>query len=297
MKLSLDALRVLDAIDRFGSYAAAAEKLFKVPSTLTYTMQKLEDDLGVPLFRKDGRRQALTPAGAELLKRGRELLDAAAQLEFRVKRIASGWESELTLAVEGVIPEDWVLDTIGEFQTTFPDAPTRLRLRAEHLSGAWDALLARRADLVVGAPGDGPAGGGYVSEVLGEVPFDFAVAPDHPLATCPEPLGEDELRPFPVIAVADTTRDLPARTYGILSGQHVLTVADQHQKRHAHRRGLGVGSLPRWLIADDVAHGRLVVRRTDPDAGVAVAHLAWRRDHKGKALHWFRERLLATWPL
>ena len=77
LKLSIEALEVIDAIARKGSFAAAAEALYRVPSALTYTVQKLESDLGVQLFDRSGHRATLTEAGAELLKEGRYLLEAA----------------------------------------------------------------------------------------------------------------------------------------------------------------------------------------------------------------------------
>lgn len=48
--LTLEALRVMDAIDRRGSFAAAADELGRVPSALSYTMQKLEEELDVVLL-------------------------------------------------------------------------------------------------------------------------------------------------------------------------------------------------------------------------------------------------------
>lgn len=52
--LTLEALRVMDAIDRRGSFAAAADELGRVPSALSYTMQKLEEELDVVLFDRSG---------------------------------------------------------------------------------------------------------------------------------------------------------------------------------------------------------------------------------------------------
>ena len=98
MRLSLDALLVIDAIDRKGSFAAAAHELHRVPSAVTYTVQKLEQDLDVLLFDRRGHRAKLTPAGHELLNEGRHLLHAAVDLESRVKRVATGWEAELRMA-------------------------------------------------------------------------------------------------------------------------------------------------------------------------------------------------------
>ena len=59
MRLSLDALLVIDAIDRKGSFAAAAHELHRVPSAVTYTVQKLEEDLDVLLFDRRGHRDDL----------------------------------------------------------------------------------------------------------------------------------------------------------------------------------------------------------------------------------------------
>ena len=92
-KLTLESIEVLDAIARKGSFAAAAESLFRVPSAITYTVRKLEEDLGVSLFNRTGHRATLTDAGAELLQEGRHLLQAANELEARVNLIETGIES------------------------------------------------------------------------------------------------------------------------------------------------------------------------------------------------------------
>lgn len=73
MKLSFEALEALDAIDRTGTFAEAAELLHRVPSALTYLVQKLESDLGVMLFDRSGRRAKLTHAGRIVVEEGRRL--------------------------------------------------------------------------------------------------------------------------------------------------------------------------------------------------------------------------------
>src|SRR6476619_5683108 len=102
LKLSLEALQIVDAIDRRGSFAKAAQELHKVPSTISYTVAKLEEDLGLQVFERHGPRIVLTPAGRELLKEGRYLLKAALDLEQRVKRVASGWETELAIGMDSM---------------------------------------------------------------------------------------------------------------------------------------------------------------------------------------------------
>jgi DNA-binding transcriptional LysR family regulator len=288
LKLSLDALQVLDAIDRRGSFAAAANELHRVPSALTYTVQKLEQDLDVLLFDRRGHRAVLTPAGRELLEQGRHLLRAAGELECRVKRLATGWETELRIALENIIPAERIFPLLAEFYRE--QSGTRVRLAYEVL-GAWDALLSNRADLVIGASGDGPAGGGYATRPLGEMRFVFAVAPSHPLAALPEPLRREDILRHRAVAIGDTSRNLPPRSVGLLTGQDVLTVPDVRAKVAAQVAGLGCGHLPLFAAMVEVGARRLVIKETEePPPGGRLVY-AWRPEEKGKALRWFLKRL------
>lgn len=289
MKLSLDALFVIDAIDRKGSFAAAAHELHRVPSAITYTVQKLEDDLAVALFDRRGHRAKLTDAGRELLTEGRHLLHAAGDLEARIKRVATGWEAELRIAYDGILPAAAMLQLAQDFYPQ--NAATRLRFTAEVLGGCWDALVSGRADLAIGASGEGPAGGGYQTRPLGEIDWVFAVAPSHPLATAAEPLTRSDILAHRAIVVADSSRNLPPRTTGLLSGQDTLTIADAAAKLEAQAMGLGVGYLPQCLATAAAARGALVIRQTEEPKISQMLFLAWRTAHRGKALKWFVDQV------
>ncbi len=289
MLISLDALQVLDAIDTRGSFASAADALHRVPSALTHAIRKLEDDLAVTLFVRQGRRAVLTPAGRLLLEEGRHLLGAAGELECRVKRIATGWEHELRIAVEAVLDLDALWPLVADFYKQM--SGTRLRLSTEVLGGCWDALATRRADLAIGAPGDMPPGGGYRTQVLGRSQPVFAVAPSHPLAKAREPIAAAALLKHRAVVIADTSRQLLARTAGLLTGQDTLVVPDFAAKLAAQVAGLGVGHLPQPLAAPEIAAGRLVAKRTTEATPDLPLHIAWRGDHEGLALSWFLERL------
>jgi len=289
LKLSLDALQILDAIDRRGSFAAAGKALHKVPSTISYTVSKLEEDLGVQLFDRVGPRAHLTPAGEALLEEGRHLLRAARELEMRVRRVASGWEAELTVAVDSMFVPALLAEDVRAFNAVAEQ--TRMRLISESLSGTWEALLDRRADLLVGAAGEGPSGGGYVVEPMGVVRFVFAVAPSHPLAAASEPLGREPLAAHCAIAVADSARRLLPRTVGLLMGQETVTVPDMVSKFRLQCAGLGFGFLPEPYVQRAVAQGRLVIRQVEEPKPDETFWLAWRTGEEGAALKWWRERM------
>jgi DNA-binding transcriptional LysR family regulator len=287
MKLNLDHLLVIDAIATHGSFAAAAQVLHRVPSALTYSVQKLEQDLAVQLFDRSGHKAVLTAAGMALLRDGRYLLDAARELESRVQRIAAGVEVELRIAVSDLI--DWQLLYAGLNVFYAQGFGTRLRVSTEVFGGCWDALVDGRADLVIGAPGDGPAGGGYVTHAMGVAEFVFAVAPDHPLANYTEPLQPVDIVQFRAVSAADSSRHLPARTSGLINGQDVLTVPHMTAKLLAQEAGLGVGYLPKALAIAAQASGRLVIKSVAEPKPDAQFFMAWNSHHHGLALAWLVE--------
>jgi DNA-binding transcriptional LysR family regulator len=288
MRLTLDALTVLDAIDRKGSFAAAAEELHRVPSAMTYAVQKLEEDLDVLLFDRSGHRAQLTEAGKQLLSEGRHLLHAAAELEARVKRVATGYEVELRIAVDDVIPMERLYPLFGEFYVQ--DCGTRLRLLTEVYGGAWDALVTGRADLAIGAPGEGPSGG-FSTRPLVSIEWLFAVAPAHPLAKVPEPIPPEEILRYRSVAAADSSRNLPPRTSGLLTGQDVLTVPDMRHKIAFQCAGLGVGYVPAHMVRAELETGRLVAKQVLETKPGMTLLTVWRTADKGKALRWFLRKL------
>ncbi|SFC69007.1 LysR family transcriptional regulator [Collimonas sp. OK412] len=293
MNLTLEALQILDTIARKGSFAAAAVELDRVPSALTYSVRKLEEDLDVLLFDRRGHRAKLTGAGLELLTEGRHLLLAAQELERRVKRAATGWEVELRIVLDSIIPFDSLLPLIEAFDRE--NAGTRLRISHETLSGVWEALLSDRADLVIGAPHGGPdsirMSGGFQTRQLGTIEWVFAVAPGHPLANAPEPLTAGLIQQYRAVAVGDTSRSLPGITSGLLSGQDILTVPSIAAKLQAQLRGLGCGHLPRWMAAPYFASGALIEKQTIEAKPTDKTQIAWRTPVVGKSLKWFITQL------
>ena len=294
LKLSLDALEIVDTIARKGSFAGAAKELFRVPSTISYTVSKLEEDLGVRLFDRFGPRVALTEAGKELLKEGRYLLRAAGDLESRVRRVASGWETEIAIGMDSMLAPSGLQEDIAAFYAVADQ--TRLRLVREVLSGTWDALLDRRVDLLVGAAGEGPSGGGYTAEPIGSSRFVFAVAPSHPLARVDRPLDKADLLPYRAVAVSDSARQLGARTVGLLFGQDMLAVPDMETKYTFQLRGIGFGFLPEAWARPAIDAGLLVEKEVIEPKADETFYLAWRSGEEGAALAWWLKRVREHTP-
>jgi len=324
--LTPDALAMMDVIARTGSFAAAARELGKVPSSLTYSVRQLEDALDVLLFDRRSRQARLTAAGEELLHEGRRLLEQMDAVAHRVKRVATGWETQLTVAVDGVISRLTVFELCEAFYALDPQAAaaraagaavpatattpsaslggpgTRLRLRTEVLAGTWEALTSGIADLAIGVGLERGAPADVQTQELGLLPFVFAVAPHHPLATSAAPISDAELLRHRAVAVADSALRNTRITVNLLPGQDVLTVASMQLKIEAQLRCMGCGFVPEPLAREHIAAGRLVVRPVQRVLPTVRLGYAWRTVQAaqngaartpamGLALRWWLDQL------
>ena len=289
--LTPDALAMLQTIAAAGSFAAAARALGVVPSALTYRVRQIEDALDVLLYDRSSRQARPTEAGAELLREGARLLEEIDAVANRVKRVATGWEPQLTLAVDGIISKATVMELCESFFALKP--PTRIKLRDETLSGTLAALTSGQADLALGVT-ESTNHAGIHGKPLGDVSFVYAVAPHHPLATVAGPLKDDLVRQHRAVAVADTVARGSGLSMGLLGGQDVFTVATMQAKLDAQLRGLGSGFVPECMARPYIETGRLVVKEMDRPQRIVRVNYAWRSVAKaghGLALKWWLAQL------
>ena len=272
--LTPEALSLVETVHRTGSLAAAARELGVVPSALTYRVRQLEDALDVLLFDRSSRQARLTAAGHELLREGHRLLMELDAVAHRIKRVATGWEAQLTITADGVISSTTLFELCEAFYALNP--PTRLRIRSETLSGTWETLVLGQADLAIGCVVEVSQSRGILSQPMGNLSFVFAVAPHHPLATVSGSISDAQLQQHRAVAVADTTLRGAGISIGLLGGQDVLTVPTMQYKLEAQLRGLGCGFLPECLARPYIDTGRLVVRQVARPRRPVFMSYAWR---------------------
>jgi DNA-binding transcriptional LysR family regulator len=174
-QVSLDQWQALVAVVETGGYAAAARRLNKSQSAVTYLIQQLEQHLGVAAFESEGRRRVLTTTGEMLYRQARALLDSALRLEANARAVSAGWEPIIRIAAEILFPPQLLLAALAEFSRTSPG--TRIEVEETVLSGTTEALLARRVDLAI-TPHI-PVG--FLGDALATVKLIAAAHPDHPL--------------------------------------------------------------------------------------------------------------------
>ena len=281
--ISLDALELLDAIDRRGSFAKAAEELDKATSALSYGVQKLEEQLGVTIFVRQGRRSVLTPAGRLILEEGRKILAAAARVADKAKELATGWEPRLRVGVEWMLDQQIFFEVLAGFQNQHPDV--ELDVCETVLNGGWEALEHHRIDLLVGAPGPVPSHMGFRAIPIGAADLIPVISERHPLAHQAKSSSDAGigLESFRRVITHDTSRTNITRSEGLsVSSTHTIYVQTSEQKNAAILNGLGVGHLPRHRIEKYLSSGQLIELSIEPSN--PENYVAWVLTNKGKAL-------------
>jgi DNA-binding transcriptional LysR family regulator len=254
-RFTLDQLVVLEAIVRTGSFAAAARELHRVASAVSYTVQGLEEALGVALFDRSGHRAVLTAAGRQLVEEARDVLQRARKLDRLALTLADGWEPEVRLVVDGAYPMDPVLRALRVFAER--GVPTQVRIDVEYQDGVLDRFEADHADVMIALGLED--GGRLKGAPLPPLEMVLVVASVHPLANV-HGIGRDALAAHVDLVVRDSSpayARTPRRTF--LGTQHVVRFSDFHSKRAALLVGVGFGWMPLHLVADDLASGALVL--------------------------------------
>jgi len=249
-RISLDQWSALVAVVEAGGYAAASARLHRTQSTVTYTIKKLEDRLGLKVFELQGRKAVLTPIGQVLYRRGKALLEEAGRVEHAASALARGWEPEIRLAVDIIFPTWLLLDCLAAFGQERPD--TRIELIESVLGGTEEALTEGRVDLAIG----GNVPGGFLGDALMQVRFVCAAAPTHPLHQLGRTLTLDDLRQHRHLVVRDSGA-LRSRSGGWLNEKR-WTMTHKATSIRAARMGLGYAWYPEENIREELADGTLV---------------------------------------
>jgi DNA-binding transcriptional LysR family regulator len=249
-KISLDQWSALVAVVEAGGYAPASLRLHRTQSTVTYTIKKLEDLLGVKVFELQGRKAVLTATGQVLYRRGKALLEEAGRVERAAAELARGWEPEIRLAVDIIFPTWLLLECCAAFGAERPD--TRIELIESVLGGTEEALTEGRVDLAIG----GNVPGGFLGDPLMQVRFVCAAAPTHPLHQLDRALTLDDLRQHRHLVVRDSGA-LRSRSGGWLNERR-WTVTHKATSIRAACMGLGFAWYPEENIRDELACGALV---------------------------------------
>lgn len=285
---TLDQLTTFLAVLDEGSFSAAARRLGRVQSAVSYAIGQLEEGLGTELFDRSSRTPALTEAGRRLAAEARLVLARTRDLTEVAARLRGGIEPELRVVIDALYPSDRLTEVCAAFVDAFP--ATLLRLDVGILGETVAVVLRGDADLGAcnlagGAPRE------LVAAHLGTVSAIPVCAVTHPLADVPSPQPAAVLEQH--IQIVHAERTTATVDQGVLASR-TWRVTDLGVKAAWIRRGLGWGNLPPELALPGVERGELVRLRPEPwpNGHVLPLHAVVRRDRPlGRAGQWFRERL------
>jgi len=251
-RISLEQWLAFKAVVDRGSYAAAAEALNKSQSSVSYTIQRLNEQLPNPVLRLRGRKAELTDVGEVLYRHAAQLLQQAAHAETIAQSMAAGLEAEVTLAIDSLLPVDAVVCVFERFSQQF--ANTRLRVLETTLSGTTEALLERQADIVISAT----TPPGFVSPMLCQVEMLAVAAPNHPLVRDRDEVSEMELKNHRQVVLRDTGTKREVDS-GWLQSEQRWTVSHFSSSIKIMKTGLAFAFVPQNWVADELATGKLCV--------------------------------------
>ncbi len=294
MSITLDQLRVLDAIEREGSFAAAGKALHRTTSAISYGVRTLEEALSIELFDRAGHRAELTEAGRLVIEAGRKLLDGAAELEGLAKALQDEWEPTLLVVADGIFPLRPLMRAMRRL--TREGVPTRLSLRVEYLGGVRERFDEQGADLMLTLAFAGDAR--HVATPLAPIEMVLVARAKHAVLSGSR-VDRAALAQHVELVVEDSSRAAEPRTRPLsLGSAQVFRLSDFHSKLDGLLEGVGIGWMPLHLVEEHLARGRLVeVPLGRASRHVFVPHLVHRRGTPpGRAARRFVELLREELP-
>lgn len=242
-------LTVIQQVEKQGSLTAAAEVLHVTQSALSHSMKKLEQQLGIAIWRREGRNLQLTQSGQYLLAVANRVLPQLTLAEERLKQFAQGERGSLRIGMECHPCYQWLLKIVSPYLSAWPDVDVDVKQKFQF--GGIGALFGYEVDLLITPD---PV---FKPNLQFEPVFDYeqvlVVAKRHPLAQAtyiePQQLNKEVLITYPVdIERLDIYNQflLPA---GITPKRH-KTIETTDIMLQMVASGRGVAALPRWLVEE-----------------------------------------------
>lgn len=249
-RVTLEQWRVFQAIIEQGGYSQAAAHLHRSQSAISYSMSRLQEQLGISLLKIEGRKALLTEQGKILLQRSGKLINDAAEIENFTHHLSQGREAEIKFVVDSAFPNDLLMSALAQFSKQ--SQGTRVQLQEVILSGATDALIGDEADLVIGV--ESPAQ--YLSDPLIDIELVAVARADHPLLQLEREITTVDLAQHTHVVIQDSGQ-AEKMDVGWLSSQDRWTVSSIESALSAIEHGLGYGWIPTNRLVEGLGDGTL----------------------------------------
>ncbi len=270
-------LLILREVADRGSLTAAAEALHLTQSALSHAIRKLEGQIGVDVWTRDGRSLRPTPAGLYLLGLARRMLPQFEHAERLMAQYAQGQRGTLRIGMECAPCYQWLLKVVAPYLAAWPDVDVDVKQRFQF--GGIKALEEWEIDVLVTPDPLFKAGLRFVPV------FDYeqvlVVAKDHPLAgrayVEPCDLLDDVLITYPVDIDRLDIYNMFFLPAGCAPRQR-KTIETTDILMQMVASGRGVAALPRWLVEEYGLRMPVVPVRLGPNGIPKQIFLGTRED-------------------
>jgi len=290
MKLDLDSIRVLATVVEYGSFAAAAKKLHRAQSAVSYQIRKLENGLNITIFDRSEYRAVLTAEGLAILNEGKRLLTQAENIEQLARQLSQEWEPSFEVVIDGILEISPIMNVIKSLIDE--DIPTKISLTMEYLGGVQHRFEQKQADLMIVK--EYQASTQLLSHPLSKVSCLLCVAQDHPLAKITQ-VDLNTLQQYIELSVHDSSdQELYTVEHMHFGGEKIFYLSDFKSKKEAMLQGIGFGWMPFYLVEKELQNGRLVeVNYQHGSRFDFIPHLVWKAEKPlGKTGQKFIDKLL-----
>jgi DNA-binding transcriptional LysR family regulator len=251
LNINLKALEALDAVVSCGGFHRAAGQLHRVQSAVSHQVANLERQLGLKLLNRDGYRVQLTPAGEAILAEGRHLLTQAERLRTVARQLSCGWEAELLVVVDGILPLAPVLEAVGTLANE--GVPTRIQVSVEFLRGVQEHFHRVQGSLMLAV--EYRPDTSLQEEALPDLDGILCVGDVHPLARARSVTLAQLHEQLELSVQHSSTEQLDDRR--LFGCQRRIYLSSFQAKRDVLLLGVGFGWMPLHLVLDDLERGRL----------------------------------------
>ncbi len=242
-------LEIVRAVNEHGSITAAAEALFVTQPAISHAIRKLEDQLGLKLWTREGRQLRLTQGGEFLLTSASRLLPQLERVERQLQQYARGERGTLRIGMECHPCYQWLLKVVAPFLEAWPEVEMDVIQKFQF--GGIEALFNREIDVLVTPD---PL---QKKDLVFHPVFDYeqvlVVDHDHPLRkkrfVKPEQLADQTLITYPVSIDRLDVFSQFLTPAGLLPKRHKLIETTEVMLQMV-ACGRGVAALPRWLVLE-----------------------------------------------
>ncbi|MGK4007976.1 LysR family transcriptional regulator [Sorangium sp. So ce1036] len=266
LRANLNEILVFMAVVEEGSFIAGGQAMGLTRSAAGKAVNRLEDRLGVRLLNRTTRALSLTDEGRVFYDRGLQILAAVDEAEASVAGRSGTPRGLLRLTVPDAFGRLVVLPLLRKYLEAWPDIQVEVSFTDRQAD-----IVEEGFDLAVRI-GEAPPDTRLVSRVVARYKAVLCAAPSY-LAGRGEPLNIDDFADHDCLIFSSRNRRQSWRFLGDdgawvkAQGRSRLRLDSGEAIRDAAVAGLGIAFLPDFLVAEDLAAGRLQQVLPDLEAG------------------------------